>query len=670
MESSGPRPRIEGYTLLESLGRGGFGVVYRARQESLDREVALKLLNPGVTADPETLARFQREIDLQRDLVHPHLVRMLDAGHWDEGLYLALELVEGGSLSAWRRPTGIEIAKAVDVGLQTAQGLAFLHERGILHRDLKPANLLLTRDGQVKIGDYGLARTSLHTAITEPGAMLGTPEYMAPEALMGEDPSPASDVYSLGTILYEMVTGRPPFSASSILVLVGLVTQGVHAPARVLRSETPAWLDALIAGCLARDHARRLPLDQVLDILEQKTSSSPSGMRDLPPIDPIETRVLPSRPGPPSRRRLRPAPLAAGLATLLLVIGVTVWWTQHKEPRPRVTDLTASPTPDDVTQGTSGTTASPEEWVDRLEKELHELRTCIWSKRGAQLMHTRLHSQDRAVEFAVQREYRDLVELAIRVLETTRDDSDRATKLVCGWITQVALEQAGPVVVPRSSALAKEGLPRILDLVGQASKDPLLETIRASLRPFDIDSGEFEVARVAPLESLVSRLTKPREDRLELKYLVDILEGLIFVKRKELDPDRARIISSDEIETLRVRLVEMVATSSVRWPQESWQLRMAADSVADTLDEATTGVELRLRSLRSMIALCDLIPSSLPDHPDLAMQLERLQRIVRHRTELRASGQYASELAALIPCVERFDTRFVADPLGSSGPAR
>ena len=215
--------RLGPYEILAPIGAGGMGEVYRARDRKLDRDVAIKVLPPSVAADPDTLARFEREAKAVAALSHPNILSIFDFGTQDGTSYAVTELLEGESLRGKLDTSPISQKQAVDYALQLARGLSAAHEKGVVHRDLKPENLFVTRDGHVKILDFGLAKkveavsagdeTSAPTdpGHTEPGRVMGTLAYMSPEQVRGLPVDHRSDIFSFGTILYELLTGRKAF---------------------------------------------------------------------------------------------------------------------------------------------------------------------------------------------------------------------------------------------------------------------------------------------------------------------------------------------------------------------------------------------------------------------------------------------------------------------------
>ncbi len=260
------RFRIEGL-----LGRGGMGVVYRASQEPIGRAVALKVLRPELARDPRSRARFEREAKMASTLEHPSAVAVFDFGEHGGAAYLAMELVRGESLRALleRGPVGVTLA--IDVVTQLADVLAAASAVGLVHRDLKPENVLVEASGRVRVLDFGLAfalAPEVSARMTREGVVLGTPEYLSPEQARGQSVGPATDVYALGCVLHELVTGKPPFTGGELDVL----TRQMYAPPPPLRREAglldvPIELDALRRAMLdKRDHARP-PAAEVRDRL-------------------------------------------------------------------------------------------------------------------------------------------------------------------------------------------------------------------------------------------------------------------------------------------------------------------------------------------------------------------------------------------------------------------
>jgi WD40 repeat protein len=261
--------RVDGYDILDRLGSGGMGVVFKARHRQLNRVVALKMLGRDALADPESHRRFQAEAEAVARLQHPNIIQVFDVGTFADGPgqgwacpYLSLEYVDGGSLFkqtlAPQDPT-----YAVRVLEKVARAVHAAHQVGVIHRDLKPANVLLTGDGEPKIADFGLAKQIDHRRderggfLTQDGTAVGTPEYMAPEQVDGLPATPAFDIYSLGVMLYELLTARQPFKGLTITETMLLVKYQEPVPPSRLRPSLPRDLETVCLKCMAKDPARR-----------------------------------------------------------------------------------------------------------------------------------------------------------------------------------------------------------------------------------------------------------------------------------------------------------------------------------------------------------------------------------------------------------------------------
>jgi tRNA A-37 threonylcarbamoyl transferase component Bud32 len=260
-------PPIPGYEILGELGRGGMGVVYKSRQVKLNRVVALKMILAGAYAGPEELARFRAEAEAIARLQHPNIVQIYEVGENGGRPFFALEFVEGGSLDTKLAGGPLPPREAAGLVEVLARAVHAAHRRGIVHRDLKPANVLLTADGTPKIADFGLAkRLDRATPRTQSGAVLGTPCYMAPEQARGRTKAvgPAADVYALGAILYELLTGRPPFRAETASETLLEVMSLEPVPPRRWQPNLPRDLETICLKCLQKEIPQRYPSAEAL----------------------------------------------------------------------------------------------------------------------------------------------------------------------------------------------------------------------------------------------------------------------------------------------------------------------------------------------------------------------------------------------------------------------
>ncbi len=251
------------YRLIAPLGEGGMATLWRAVDEQLDREVAVKLLRPQYSADPGFARRFKQEARSAGSLAHPNIVSVYDYGQDGDDAstqYIVMQLVDGQDLSALLRERArLSIHDAVRIATAVASALEAAHRRGIVHRDVKPGNILITDDGDVKVTDFGIARAVSETSMTVTGTTLGSVHYFSPEQARGDEVTGASDVYSLGIVLYEMVTGRRPFEGDSAAgVALKRLTENPASPLQH-RADLPAGLVAIMLRALARDAADRYP---------------------------------------------------------------------------------------------------------------------------------------------------------------------------------------------------------------------------------------------------------------------------------------------------------------------------------------------------------------------------------------------------------------------------
>ncbi len=263
---------ISHYRILKKIGSGGMGDVFLAEDTKLKRRVALKFLPLQMTADPEAKERFEREAQAAAALNHPHIVTIHEIGEHEGQVFIAMEYVEGQTLkeliSVNRTPSTVNripISEVLDIATQIASGLAAAHTKGIVHRDLKPANIMVSERGRVKIVDFGLAKLAgSRTKLTQAGTTLGTVAYMSPEQAMGKDVDGRSDIWSLGAILYEMLSGQPPFQGDYPQAVIYAILNEIPHPVSELRPEIPENLEAVVRKTLEKERDRRFSSPEAL----------------------------------------------------------------------------------------------------------------------------------------------------------------------------------------------------------------------------------------------------------------------------------------------------------------------------------------------------------------------------------------------------------------------
>jgi ABC-type transport system substrate-binding protein/serine/threonine protein kinase len=246
------------YDIRTELGRGGMGVVYRAHDPLLNREVAIKLIPPTLLSS-ETEQRFQREAQLVAQMDHPAVVPIFDFGKHEGSLFFVMPVVQGTNLRSFQRDGALTLGEALDIGIQVAEALEYSHTRGVIHRDIKPENIMVVREDtriRVRIMDFGLARGATESRITKTGTIAGTLSYMSPEQVAASSVDHRSDIYSLGTVLYEFLTGEPPFSGELQSILYRIVHEIPQSP-RSMGADINEDLEAVILACIAKDPAKR-----------------------------------------------------------------------------------------------------------------------------------------------------------------------------------------------------------------------------------------------------------------------------------------------------------------------------------------------------------------------------------------------------------------------------
>jgi tetratricopeptide (TPR) repeat protein len=315
---------VPGYDVVGVLGRGGMGVVYQARQKGLNRLVALKMILAGAHASVAQLARFRAEAEAVASLQHPNIVQVYEIGEQDGRSYFSLEYVDGGSLAQKLNGSPQQPRYAAALVQALARAVHYAHERGIVHRDLKPANVLLTSQGTPKVTDFGLARRLDEDSQTRTGDVMGTPSYMAPEQAAGKvhEIGPPADIYALGALLYEALTGRPPFRGATLLETLEQVRGTEPVPPRRLQPSVPRDLETICLKCLEKEPKKRYPSADALA----------NDLRRFLAGEPIQARPATAweRGWKWARRRPAIAALSAALVLVFVVgfLGITWKWLE------------------------------------------------------------------------------------------------------------------------------------------------------------------------------------------------------------------------------------------------------------------------------------------------------------------------------------------------------
>jgi serine/threonine-protein kinase len=309
------------YQIIEELGKGGMGKVYKVLDKEVNARIALKLIKPEIAADKKTIERFRNELKTARDISHKNICRMYDLNKEEGSYYITMEYVEGQDLKSLVRQTGqLAIPTTISIAKQVCEGLSEAHKLGTVHRDLKPSNIMIDKEGNARIMDFGIARSIMGKGITGAGVMVGTPEYMSPEQAEVKEVDQRSDIYSLGVILYEMVTGRVPFEGETPLGIAMKHKSEMPKDPRDLNAQLPEDFSQVILRCMEKDKVKRYQsAGEVRSELEKIEKSIPTTERVVPERKPITSKEI------TVKFTLKKLFIPTVSIVALAVIGVLLW---------------------------------------------------------------------------------------------------------------------------------------------------------------------------------------------------------------------------------------------------------------------------------------------------------------------------------------------------------
>ena len=317
-QNIGPGTLLGRYRMIEQMGAGGMGVVYRAQDEKLNRVVAVKIVAPGVLTSDDARDRFRREALALARLNHPHIAAVYDVGEQDGVDYIVMECVQGQSLRTALQAGPLTVVEATRIVLQVAEALEEAHAQGVVHRDLKPANVMITAKGNAKVLDFGVAKllaaTEATQSLTEAAGPIGTPLYMSPEQALGKVVDARTDLWSLGVLYYEMLTGRPPFQADTTLAVLHAVIADPFPPVRQLRPDAPEEADHIVVKAMQKETERRYASAAEVAHDASGLLSRLSGY--VPAVEAPSTRYLKM--------------MTAALTLVLIAGAVAGWWIYRR----------------------------------------------------------------------------------------------------------------------------------------------------------------------------------------------------------------------------------------------------------------------------------------------------------------------------------------------------
>jgi len=517
------------YEIIEELGKGGMGKVYRVEDTELKQEIALKLIKPEISADKKTIERFRNELKIARNIRHKNVCGMYDLGEKEGAYFITMEYIRGEDLKNLIRKIGqLSAGQAITITKQVCDGLSEAHRLDVVHRDLKPQNIMIDTNGDARIMDFGIARSLEAKGITGAGVMIGTPEYMSPEQVEGKDVDQRSDIYSLGIILYEMATGRVPFEGDTPFTVGVKHKSEIPKDPKELNTQIPEDLNSVIMRCLEKDKEKRYQnVEEVRSELANIEKGIPTTERTTPERKPLTSREITLQFN--LKKLLFPAFVVGALVIAVVMVIWQPWSQQTSVMAPKIKNSIAVIS----FQNQTGDKA-----FDYLRKAIPDLLITSLERNGKLYVATWERMQDLLVQLG----HKD-VEVIDRKMGVELCRKEGIENLVLGsfikagdtFATDVKVLDVETRKLLRSSSSKGEGASSIIN----RQIDELTREISESLglARKDVGSADLRMSDVTTSSMEAYRYYLEGKENYRKFYFVDA--QIAFRKAVELDPDFA-----------------------------------------------------------------------------------------------------------------------------------